>query len=164
MTRPAALLLLLAATGCAQSTDKYPSLALRPIETRSDAEPVVPVAAATPDAALDAQVAGMAAKLAQNDRDFAATAAKADVAAKAKGALATGSDPWLAAQGSLAELEGLRGDTLGMVADIERTVTDRGTANQPPYPALDALRATAQAQLDGQIGRIAAIKASLGEK
>lgn len=164
MKRPAVLLIALAAAGCAQQTDKYPSLALRPIESRSDAEPVAPVVEATPDAALDAQIATLAGKLAQIDNDFVARVAKADTAAKAKGALATGSDQWLAAQSLLAELEGLRGDTLGLVADLEKMVTDRGTAGQPPYPRLDELHAKAQAQLDGEIEEIAAIKAQLGEK
>lgn len=164
MKRFAALLIVLPATGCAETNDKYPSLALRPIETRSDAETVTPMPEATPDAALDAQLTAMTAKLAQLDTDFTATAAKADAAAKARGAQATGSDQWLAAQGSLAELEGLRGDALGMIADIEKMVTDRGEAGQPFYPALDSLRAKAQDQLDRETATIAAIKASLGEK
>ncbi|MEO5937920.1 MAG: hypothetical protein ABIQ43_02800 [Sphingomonas sp.] len=164
MKRFAVLLINLSAAGCAQSTDKYPSLALRPIETRSEAETVTTVPAATPDAALDAQLATMTASLAKLDTDFTAEAARADTAAKARGALATGSDEWLTAQSSLAALEGLRGDTLGMLSDLERMVTNRGEAGQPPYPALDALRAKAQEQLDREIARIAAIKASLGEK
>ena len=85
-------------------------------------------------------------------------------ATKARGAQATGSDQWLTAQSSLAEIEGLRGDMLGMVSDVERVVTDRAEAGQPPYPALDALRAKAQDQLDAATARVAAIKASLGEK
>lgn len=164
MKRSAALLFALSAAGCAQSTDKYPSLALRPIETRSDAETATPAPVATPDAALDAQISTLTAKLAQLDTDFTAGAAKADAAAKARGAQATGSDQWLAAQSSLAELEGLRGDTLSAVSDLEQMVTDRGTAGQPPYAALDALRAKAQDQLDRETARIAAIKALLGEK
>jgi hypothetical protein len=164
MKRSAALLLVLSAAGCAQSTDKYPSLALRPIETRSEAETVTPLPEATPDAALEAQIAAVAAKLAQLGTDFTAGAAKADAAARARGAQATGSDQWLAAQSSLAEIEGLRGDMLGAVTDVERMVTDRGEAGQPPYPALDALRLRAQGQLDAATARIAAIKASLGEK
>ncbi|MBS0478635.1 MAG: hypothetical protein JSR79_04975 [Proteobacteria bacterium] len=164
MKRCAALLFVLFAAGCAQSTDKYPSLALRPIEMRSDAETVTPVPQATPDATLDAQLATLTAKLAQIDNDFMAGAAKADAAAKAKGAQAIGSDQWLSAQGSLVELEELRGDTLGMIADIERMITDRGEANLPPYPALDELRARAQAQLDGEVQNIAAIKGQSGAK
>jgi hypothetical protein len=164
MKRVAAIFLALSAAGCAQSTDKYPSLALRPIETRSEAETVTPMPEATPDAALDAQLTAAAAKLAQLDTDFTAGAAKAEAAARARGAQATGSDQWLAAQGSLAEIEALRGDTLGAVSDIERMVTDRAEAGQPPYPALDALRTRAQGQLDAATARVAAIKALLGEK
>ncbi|HEX4693419.1 hypothetical protein [Sphingomonas sp.] len=164
MKRLPALLLVLLAAGCAESADKYPSLALRPIESRSDAVVVTPTPAATPDAALDSQIATQAAKLAQIDQDFAAGAARAESAAKARGALAVGSDQWVAAQGALAELEGLRGDTLGMASDLERMTIDRATAGEPPYPALDALLGKAQAQLNGELARIAAVKAMLGEK
>jgi len=163
MKRFVAPLIVLSAAGCAQPTDKYPSLALRPIESRSDAETVTPVPEATPDAALDTQLAAMKSKLARIDADFATTTAKADAAAQARDARTTGSDQWLAAQGSLAELEGLRGDTMGMVADLEKMIADRGEANQPPYPALDALRTRAQTQVDSEIEKIAAIKARLGE-
>lgn len=158
------ILFAVSAAGCAQASDKYPSLALRPIETRSDAETVAPMPEATPDAGLDAQIAAAAGKLAQLDNDFTAGAAKADAAAKARGAQATGSDQWLTAQTALADIEALRGDMLGAVSDIERMVTDRGEAGQPPYPTLDALRAKAQDQLDAATARVAAIKASLGEK
>lgn len=164
MKCPAALLFALSVAGCAQSTEKYPSLALRPIETRSEEEVTAPVPVATPDAALDGQVQAMSARLAQLDREFAASAAKADTAARARGALATGSDQWLTAQSLLAEIEGYRGDMLGAVSDAERMITDRAEAGQPPYPALDTLRADAQARLDAATARIATIKALLGEK
>jgi len=159
-----ALVIVLLATACTESTDKYPSLAPRPIESRSDAIATPPAPIATPDAALDAQLASRAAKLAQIDRDFAAGAARAETAAKARGALAVGSDQWVAAQSELAQLEGLRGDALGEVSDLERMVTDRGAAGAPPYPTLDDLLAKAQVQVDAEVTRIAAIKAMLGEK
>jgi len=164
MKRLSVLVLVLLATSCAESTDKYPSLALRPIESRSDAIATPPAPAATPDAALDAQLGTQAAKLGQIDRDFTATAERAESAAKARGAQAVGSDQWVAAQSALAELEGLRGDTLGMVSDLERMVTDRGSAGAPPYPAIDELLAKAQAQVDGELARVAAVKAMLGEQ
>lgn len=164
MIRRPLLLVVLLAAGCAQATDKYPSLALRPIESRSEDEVFTPVAAATPDAALDAQLGTVSAKLAKIDTDFAAISARADTAAKARGAQAVGSDQWLAAQTALAEIDGLRGDTLGTVSDLEQMTTARGEAGQPPYPALDALRARAQAQLDAESGKIASIKAVMGEK
>jgi hypothetical protein len=164
MIRNAALLIVLLAAGCAEATEKYPSLALRPIESRPEAETVTPVPEAAPDPALDAQLATLTAKLAQIDTDFAAVAARANAAARARGAQAVGSDQWLAAQTALAEIDGLRGDTLGAVSDLERSATMRGEAGQPPYPALDALRARAQDQLDTETAKIAAIKALLGEK
>ena len=119
MIRRSLLLVVLLAAGCAEATDKYPSLALRPIESRSDDEVVTPVAAATPDAALDAQLETLSTKLAKIDSDFAAISARAEAAARARGAQATGSDQWLAAQSALAEIDGLRGDTLGTVSDLE---------------------------------------------
>ena len=48
-----ALPIVLAAAGCTGPTDKYPSLASRPIESRSDAEPVAATPEAAPDAAQD---------------------------------------------------------------------------------------------------------------
>ncbi|WP_299424191.1 hypothetical protein [Sphingomonas bacterium] len=163
MIRRSLFLVVLLAAGCA-AADKYPSLALRPIESRSDDEVVTPVAAATPDAALDAQLGTVSAKLAKIDTDFAAISARADTAAKAPGAQAVGSDQWLAAQSALAEMDGLGGDTLGTVSDLEQMTTARGEAGQPPYPALDALRARAQDQADAETAKVAAIKALLGEK
>lgn len=164
MTRVPVLLVTLLAAGCVEATDKYPSLALRPIESRPDAEAVAPTPAATPDAALDAQLATLTTTLAKTDADFVSVSARAEAAAKAPGARATGSDQWLAAQSALAEIDGLRGDALGTVSDLERLATARGEAGDPPYPALDALRAKAQAQLDAETAKVAAIKVSLGEK
>ena len=164
MNRFPALFLLLAATACAQDTRKYPSLALRPIETRSDDEPAAIPAPPAADRALDAQLATMTAAVAKNTADFAAAAGKAERATRVRGALTIGSEAWLAGQAALADLEALHGDLLGLVGDFERLATDRGQAGKPPYPALDGGQAAAQAQLDVQTARITAIKASLGEK
>ncbi|MBN8807291.1 MAG: hypothetical protein J0I47_03495 [Sphingomonas sp.] len=164
MNRPLALALLLATSACAQETSKYPSLAVRPVELRSDEEPVTTPVAATPDATLDAKLATMAATAATNKRDFDAAATKADNATKARGAIEQGSDAWLNAQAGLAELDALHGDLLGLASDYERMATDRAQAGDPPYPTLDAAQATTQTELDAQSARIAAIKAALGEK
>ncbi|THD35047.1 MAG: hypothetical protein E7773_11310 [Sphingomonas sp.] len=164
MIRRSLLLLVLLTAGCAEATDKYPSLAPRPIESRPEAEVVTPVTAATPDAALDLQIAGIAVKLAKTDSDFTAAAARADAAARARGAQTTGSDQWLAAQTALADLEALQGDTLGVASDVETMVTARGEAGQPPYPALDALHDKAQAQADAEAAKVAAIRALTGDQ
>jgi hypothetical protein len=164
MIRRSLLLIVLLTAGCVEATDKYPSLAARPIESRSDAETVTPAPDAAPDAALDAQVTTIGAQLAKIDTDFTAVAVRADTAARSRGAQAIGSDQWLAAQSALAEMDGLHGDSLGIVSDVERLVTDRGDAALPPYPSLDALRGKAQDQADAEAAKVAAIKALLGEK
>ncbi|WP_375398415.1 hypothetical protein [uncultured Sphingomonas sp.] len=155
---------LLAVTACAASTTRYPSLAPRAIETRGDAEPVTAPVAVTADAALDARLASMVALLAANDKTFAGEAASAESAARRPQSQIVGSDAWVGAQAALADLETARGETLSTVTDLERLVTDRGEAGTAPYPRLDSARAQAQAQLEGETARIAAIKALLGQK
>ena len=164
MFKPFALALVLVAAGCTEPSGKYPSLALRPIESRSDAEVTPPVAPVAADPALDQQIATTTATLATNNGAFASGAAKAEAAAKRPGSQSVGSDTWVAAQAALADIDALRADTMGIQVDLERLATDRGEAGTAPYPALDDARAKAQAQLDAQIARIAAIKAILGEK
>lgn len=168
MIRPVMLVLsLIALAGCAKDTSgKYPSLALRPIESRTDElpDPDATPAAVAADPALDAQVATTTGALDRNAADFAAAATRAEAAAKTSGARTQGSDAWLAAQGSLADLEALHGDLLGLAGDLDRSATDRAQAGGMPYPALDAVQAKAQTEADRQAARIAAIKASLGEK
>lgn len=142
----------------------YPSLALRPIETRSDDVVAPPPAAVVADPALDQKIATLTGTLAGNDAAFATGAVKAESAAKVPGAQSVGSDPWVGAQAAIADLGVLRGDTLGMMTDLEEMVGDRGVAGLPPYPSLDAALARARAQLDMQEKKIAAIKAILGEQ
>lgn len=163
MNRPLLLVLLLATAACAQDTSRYPSLALRPIETRPEEEPEAAPRPVAADAALDVQLATMAAAARRNAIDFAAAAAKADSAASAIGARTTGSDAWLAAQGALADLEALHGDLLGVMSDYDRLGTDRGEAGAPAYPSLDTAQAAARVELDAQTARIAAVRAKLGD-
>lgn len=166
MIRRLAPLLLLAVAACAQDTTRYPSLALRPIESRTDEapDPDATAAAVAADPALDGQLATSGAAIDRNATDFAAAAARADAAARTRGARTEGSDAWLGAQGSLADLEALHGDLLGVSSGLDRIATDRAQAGDGPYPGLDALQARAQGEADRQSARIAAIKASLGER
>lgn len=164
MFKPFALVLILLTAGCAEAQGKYPSLALRPIESRSDAEVDTPPAPLVADPALDQKIATLTTALATNDTDFTAGAAKAEAAARKPGSQSVGSDAWVAAQAALADIDALRADTLGIQVDLERAATDRGEAGAPPYPTLDDARAKAQAQLDAQVARMDAIKAILGEK
>jgi len=165
MIRPLLLSFILLSTGCTEAPGLYPSLAKRPIESRVDAEPEAPAPeSARPDPALDSRVKALSDQLARSDSDFTAAAATTERAAQSPGTQAVGSDSWIAAQSTLADLDTSHGETLSVLTDIERLVTDRGVAGEPPYLALDAARARAQAQLDTQTTRLAAIKARLGQK
>jgi hypothetical protein len=164
MSKRIAMFLALGLVGCTEAPGAYPSLALRPIESRSDAEPEVATPVAAPDAELDKKIAAIDAKLGASEAAFSASAATAEAAARAPAAQAVGSNEWVRAESALADLDSLRVDTLGAVTDLDQLTSERGVAGDPPYPALQAALAKAQAQLDVQQKKIAAIKAILGEK
>ena len=164
MSKRIAMFLALGLVGCTETQGVYPSLALRPIESRSDAEPEVVTPVASPDAELDKKIAAIGAKLGASEAAFAASAATAESAARSPAAQAVGSNEWVRAESALADLDSLRVDTLGAVTDIDQLTSERGVTGDPPYPALEDARAKAQAQLDAQQTKIGAIKAILGEK
>lgn len=161
------LLLPLACTAlltccAAPSATRYPSLLPRPIEARSDAEPVdTPPPAATPDPALDARLAALGKDIDAASAAFAPAAARAERAARAARGDAAGGERWIAAQSLLAELDGYRATTSAALTDIEQLALDRAAAGAVDYPALATLRETTQAALDAQTARIAAIQAML---
>jgi hypothetical protein len=150
---------------CTEARGVYPSLALRPIESRSDAEPIEPqpgpVAA---DPALDTQIATTMAAADKAHAAYTAAADKAEKAARKPGSQLVGSDSWVGAQAALADLDAQRNATAAATADLERMITDRGVAGKPSYPALDDAYARAQAVADAEMKRTAAIKALIGEK
>lgn len=163
MTPMLAVAALSLIAGCkAPGDDGYPSLLPRPIEKRGFADPAPrPAPVATPDAALDGEVARAKGALAKAGSAFAAKAGEAErLAARARGASA-GSEPWIAAQVALADLDTLRGGTAGALADIEKLAIDRAAAGKPPYPALEALLADARAQNQREIERINRIEGSM---
>ncbi|HEX7694924.1 MAG TPA: hypothetical protein VF409_10565 [Sphingomonas sp.] len=164
MQKRTALLLAIGLTGCTEAPGTYPSLALRPIESRSNAEPQPEVPVAAPDPALDKKIATIREKLAVSQSAFDASAATAEAAARKPAAQAVGSNEWVDAESALADLDSLRVDTLGAVSDLDQLSGMRGVNGDPPYPALEEARTAAQAQLDAQQKRIAAIKGILGEK
>jgi len=161
-TIPLAVLTLLIG-GCAGAdTAHYPSLLPRPIEARSDAEPVTPPPApVAADPAIDAKLASWAASLDKTDKAFGPAADRAEAAARAAQGGAVGSDPWLDAQTALAELDTYRSDLSAIMTDIEQLAIDRAAAGQPDYPGLETLRDKVKAALDGETARIAAIQAML---
>ena len=151
--------------GCAADDAKhYPSLLPRPIESRSDAEPVAPPPpVATPDAPTDARLAALRATLGESATAFAPAADRAEQAARAAKGQPAGSEAWITAETALAELDGYRATSSATLTDIEEMAIERATTLQPPYPGIEALRTAADAQLTAQSARIAAIQAMLPE-
>lgn len=156
MIRPSAppLLLLLSLAGCAADHGHYPSLAPRPGEKLSFDEPVRPVAIATPDAALDAQLSDRARELDRIAAGFATAATAADARVAAAEHAAVGSDAWLDAQAALARLDDWRSQGSALVAGLEDQGAARAARLAPAYPALDALAARAATELDRESGTV----------
>lgn len=161
-SRAVALSVVLLAGACTQSVStRYPSLLPRAIERRGDAEPAATVAVAAPDPALDATLARSLTALKAGRKDFATAAVRAETLARAARGAAVGSDRWLDAQTALAELDALRAGVSGLVTDLDDLSIARAADGKPAYPALDDMRAAAQAELDAETAVIARVQASL---
>ena len=162
--RRAAHLLLIPVAACAGNQRSSPSLLPRAIETRGFAEPAppapVPVA---PDASLDAEIAVGTASLSTSDAAFTKAATRAAaLTARARGDKA-GGERWIEAQSALAELDIQRATTSDLSSTLEQRAVDRAAALQPDYPALEAARAAARAQLNAETARVADLQAALSK-
>lgn len=156
------LLSLTALAGCTESTGRYPSLLPRPIEQTSLAEPERPVPVATPDAALDAKIAGIRTDLDAGIKSFTAGAQDAEAKIAVARGTAPGSEPWLQAQVAMGSLAELHRPAVVALAALEELATQRGVDGLPPYPALDAAVADADKASDSQQSRIDSLEAALG--
>lgn len=106
----------------------YPSLAPRAVEQPVGTEAAPATPSLPVDAALDAEVAALAAQAAKGQADFTRMADES-CAAIARGASAQeGSEPWIAAQQALSALEAARAPVLAAAAALDRLVIERGTA------------------------------------
>lgn len=166
MIRPRPLLALAVALlplgACARQDGSFPSLAPRPGEARGfgepEAPPPVPVAA---DPALDRQVAGLTARLDAAGQNFDSAAARAEpLATRARGA-AAGSEPWIAAQSALSELDAARADASGVVTDGEALQVERAATLLPGYPTLESFQERAREVLARQEALIERLNAAL---
>ncbi len=156
-----ALLALLGLAGCAAPSLRFPSLLPRPSESRDESERVVATAAPAADPALDAQLASLGKALADAATAFPTIATRAARLVPAARQAGTGSDAWLAAQSLLADLDLVRAQGLTTLADIDRLAADRGIAGLPDYPGIEALRASAEAQVKAQGEAIDALQGQL---
>jgi hypothetical protein len=143
---------------CTVADDSYPSLLPRPIESRSDAEPLRPDIVAAPDPALDARIAEQRAAGEAASRRFNVAAVEAETRVAVARGLAVGSEPWIRAQTALADLDPIRGELAGIVAGLEEIAIARASAGEPAYPALDAAIAELGAISEAQGNRLAALE------
>lgn len=152
------LLLLTACSGTAVG----PSLAKRPIESRSMAEPVREVVPPAPaDAALKSQIADLVHRARTGQSEFAALLPRVKTAAAAAGN--QGSESWVAAQQLLSALEGSRAPSTIALSALDALIATRlsgGTeAGLTELQAADAevaaLVSTQQRELDALRAQIA---------
>lgn len=115
-----ASMLVLVTAGCGGSSEPYPSLAPRPIEQISMAEPNRPEApAAVADPAAVQRYAPLIARARGADGDFRRVLEEERPAlARGRGA-GEGSEAWLAAQVSLSRIETARGPVAKALADLD---------------------------------------------
>jgi hypothetical protein len=146
---------------CTTQHGIYPSLAPRPIEQRSDAEPSRPTPVATPDSALDSHIAELTDTLQQSDSAFAAAAGRARTLVAAARSAGVGSTAWLDAQTALADLDGERARTTSALGALDELAIARAKALQAPYPALETAHDRAEAQAAQQDQVIATLQAQL---
>jgi hypothetical protein len=161
--RTPALLAAIALAGCTQTKDPthYPSLLPRPIEGQSFAEPVRPAPVATPDTALDSQIAALRGRLQQAGSRFSGAAQEAEARVAVARGLPEGSEKWLDAQTALATLGGMRAPAAAALSELEELALNRGVAGQPPYRALDEAVEAARTQVEAQDDRIGGLEAAL---
>ncbi|GAA0663896.1 hypothetical protein FHT00_001167 [Sphingomonas insulae] len=153
--------IVLSLAGCTRDTTAYPSLAPRAVEKLGFAEPEVPIVEAKPDPALDARVATLGRSLDGTSKGFAADAAKAEAAAGRARGKAVGSDAWLDAQTTLAQLDDWRAQTSALLTDADQIASDRAAALAPPYPSLASLRERIAAEAQRQSTTIDRLQAAL---
>ncbi|WP_375395736.1 hypothetical protein [uncultured Sphingomonas sp.] len=158
---PLAAMLLLAA--CARPTGRgNPSLAPRPIEKTSFADPVfAPIPPIEPDPALDAVIATTEGQLGTIAKGFAADAAKAEAVSRSARGQAAGSDKWLDAQTALGTLDQWRAQLSALSTDTEEQAITRASTLAPPYPALGALQVRIDTENAAETATIAKLQASL---
>jgi hypothetical protein len=106
-----------------------PSLAKRPIESRSLEEPVREAASPTPaDAALQAEIDKQLGRARESQRAFADLLPRTQAAAASAGT--EGSESWIGAQQLLTALEGSREGATGALGALDALIAARVLAGQ----------------------------------
>lgn len=115
-------LLMLFAAGAAEAAP--PSLAKRPVEDRSMAEPQRTVTPPAPaDAALQTRIADLVSRARSAEQAFATLLPQAKKAASSAGS--EGSETWVAAQLLLSALEDARAPATQALSELDSTIAER---------------------------------------
>ncbi|MCR5872441.1 hypothetical protein LRS12_18060 [Sphingomonas sp. J344] len=128
------LALPLALCACSTVSDGYPSLLPRPIESRDAGEVVRPDPVVTPDAALESRITEQVAAADRIATRFRSLAMETESRVAIARGVAPGGESWVAAQVALADLNGVRGETVAIVTSLEATAAERLSAGTPPIP------------------------------
>lgn len=147
------------AAACSPTTGAFPGLAVRPIESRSDAVVVAPPSTAAADAKVAARAMAIAAESAEAGNAFNAALSVAQSRAASAGA--AGSESWIAAQLALTKLDQARARTVGGLAEIDRVLIAEYAANRPVASETAAIAIELQVRAEEQARAIEAIKATL---
>ncbi|MDX3900913.1 MAG: hypothetical protein QHC40_10450 [Sphingobium sp.] len=157
-------------TGCASAPGGYPSLARRAIETApmADAAPSTstPAPAPAPDPALEREIAALKAQADKGAAAFESAYATAERLTRAAADAAVSSDPWVAAQQAISNVESARNDSVSALASLDTLYVRRADAvaggqAQGGMEAIDAARAAVLASVDSQNDRVDALKGRL---
>ena len=157
---PLALPLLILG-GCTDLSDTAPSLLPRAIESRSDAEPEAAPQVSEPDPAFEAELARRASRFTDADAAFESVAATSERVIARGASAAAGSDPWIAAQITVSQLEAARAASESALADLEQLAIERGTAGKPATGALNAAIEAGNAAMDRTNASLARLKGRL---
>lgn len=154
---PRAILLPLLALAACGAPAGYPSLAPRPIERLSTAEPAPAPAVPAPAVPLPPALAQAVEQALRGHAAFeAARAAQAPRIARGRGA-AVGSEPWIAAQQALSVLEAARGPVTTALAALDAARTAGGGA------AVEAACAEVEALAAAERAAVSAAGAGLAQ-
>jgi hypothetical protein len=151
------LVLIALAPACAAPPVDYPSLAIRDVERVTGS--AMPVASApyvpppTPTGVID-QVAQLQASASAADAAFRAEEARSRGTLTGLRGAEQGTDRWAAGLAALADLEGLRGTTMVVLADLDRLFVDAAVEGGDTAQ-IGAARDAVAALVDGQNAALA---------
>ncbi len=170
MKHPEILLFATFALGaCTAPNGSFPSLAPRPVEQRSDAEPAPPSITPGPvDTALSADLKKMLADARKGDADFSAALPATERAVSAARGASPSSESWIAAQTQLSGLDATRAPTASAMAAIDSlyvSLADRASKDAALGGIAEA--AATQTEIEGiynrQVERMTALRDRLSQ-